>query len=141
MDPMSPHPEQVVITFARCSILALHTTEVHHRDLPEAHGEGRSPGDAADRLADLLARTLDCAPSDWHRETIERAIEDVQAFASHVRTWPGPNKQVMDRQGADSLARGTLRCSPNRDGHVASRFGAPKSPRKLRVFPTQNGTS
>ena len=58
---MSSHPEQVVVTPAGHSILALQTMEVHHREYPEAHGEGRSPEEAAERLADMLVRTLDCA--------------------------------------------------------------------------------
>jgi hypothetical protein len=36
--------------------------------------------DAALRLADLLSRNLDSAPSDWRRQTIVQAIEDVRAF-------------------------------------------------------------
>ena len=83
---MSSHPEQVVVMSAGHSILALQTMEVHHREYPEAHGEGRSPEEAAERLADMLVRTLDCAPSDWRRQAIERAIADVRAFASLART-------------------------------------------------------
>ena len=82
---MPAHPEQVVVTPAGHSILALHMTAVHHRELPEAEGEGSSPEDAANHLARLLARALDGALSDWHRQNLVRVIEDVRAFASHAR--------------------------------------------------------
>jgi hypothetical protein len=78
---MSSNPDQVIVTPAGHSILAVHMAAVHHREFPELQGEGDSPQEAAGRLADLLARTLDSAPSEWRRETIERAIEDVRAFA------------------------------------------------------------
>ena len=42
---------------------------------------GSSPKDAAGRLAELLLLTLDNAPSDWRRQIIQQAIEDVRAFA------------------------------------------------------------
>jgi hypothetical protein len=82
---MLSKPDQVVITPAGYSILAVHTAAVHHRDFPEVQGEGHSPEDAAARLADLLARTLDSAPSDWRRDQIEQAIEDVWAFIRRDR--------------------------------------------------------
>jgi hypothetical protein len=78
---MLSNPDQVVITAAGHSILAVHTTAVHHRAFPEVSGEGDSLEDAAERLADLLARTLDSVPSDWRRGQLEQAIEDVRAFA------------------------------------------------------------
>ena len=44
-------------------------------------GEGALLG-----LAELLAQTLDSAPSDWRRQMIQRAIEDVRAFAETDRS-------------------------------------------------------
>jgi hypothetical protein len=82
---MSCDPGQVVVTPAGYSVLAVHASAAHHRDFPEVQAEGPSPEDAAARLADLLARTLDSAPSDWRREGLERAIEDVRAFARRDR--------------------------------------------------------
>ena len=72
--------EQVVVTPAGPSVIASHTQVAHHRDFPELRGEGETPEDATARLADLLAQTLDCVPSDWRRDQIQRAIEDVRAF-------------------------------------------------------------
>jgi hypothetical protein len=82
---MSCDPDQVIITPAGHSILAVHASAVHHRDFPEVQGEGHSPEAAATRLAEMLARTLDSVPSDWRREKLQQAIEDVRAFAGRDR--------------------------------------------------------
>jgi hypothetical protein len=74
-------PDQVVVTLAGHSMLPVRASVAHHRDFAEVQGEGHSPEAAAARLAELLARTLDSAPSDWRRERLEQAIEDVRAFA------------------------------------------------------------
>ena len=78
---MSSDVAQVIVTPVVHSMVAVHGSAVHHREYAEVSGEGDSPGDAARRLADMLARTLDSVPARWHRERLERAIEDVRAFA------------------------------------------------------------
>ena len=55
---------------------------VHHRDFPEIRAEGPNPKQAASHLANQLARALDSALTEWRRETISRAITDVEAFAA-----------------------------------------------------------
>lgn len=82
---MLSNSDQVVVTPSGHSALEIHGSEAYHRDFPEVRGEGESPADAAARLADLLARSLDSAPSDWRRERIEQAIEDVRAFTERDR--------------------------------------------------------
>ncbi len=82
---MSRGIEQVVVTPAGHAIHTVPSTAVHHRNFPEVNGEGDSAEHAALHLAERLARTLDSAPSDWRREQIRHAIEDVQAFASRGR--------------------------------------------------------
>jgi hypothetical protein len=59
------------------------TTCVHHRDFPEIRVEAGSPKEAAAHLVNKLACTLDSALTDWRRQTIEQAIEDVRAFVEH----------------------------------------------------------
>lgn len=56
------------------------TTRVYHRDFPEIRADGKSPGEAAGQLSHELHRALDSALTDWRRETINRAIEEVKAF-------------------------------------------------------------
>jgi hypothetical protein len=53
----------------------------HHRDFPEVHAQASSPKAAATRLAELLSLTLENAPSDWRRQSIQQAIAEVLAFA------------------------------------------------------------
>ncbi len=60
-------------------------TQVHHRDFPEIRAEGSSPEDAAGHLANHLARALDSALTDWRRETLNKAVADVQAFVAKSR--------------------------------------------------------
>ena len=78
---MISNPNQVIVMTEESPILQVHASSVHHRDFPEVHAEGRSPEDAAARLADLLSQGLESAPSQWRREILERAIADVRAFA------------------------------------------------------------
>ena len=56
------------------------TAVVHHRDFPEIRAEGGSPKEAASHLVNKLARALDSALTDWRRETLDHAMEDVKAF-------------------------------------------------------------
>ena len=58
------------------------TTSVHHRDFPEVRAEGETPEVAAAHLANQLSRALDSALTPWRRQTIEKAIAEVQAFAA-----------------------------------------------------------
>jgi hypothetical protein len=57
------------------------SSEVHHRDFPEIRAHGQSPTDAASHLANQLTRALDTALTQWRRDTIQKAIADVEAFA------------------------------------------------------------
>lgn len=57
------------------------TVQVHHHDFPEIRAHGESPAAAAGHLSNQLTRALDSALTTWRRETIQRAIDDVQTFA------------------------------------------------------------
>ena len=78
---MTSNPGQVVVLTDDHQHALRHGLSAHHRDFPEVHGEGNSPEAAAARLAELLSLTLDNAPSDWRRQSVLQAIEDVRAFA------------------------------------------------------------
>ena len=78
---MTSNPGQVVVLTHDPPYSVLHGLSAHHRDFPEVHGEGCSAKAAAARLAELLSLTLDNAPSDWRRQSVEQAIKDVLAFA------------------------------------------------------------
>jgi hypothetical protein len=78
---MTSNPSQVIVMPEDHGRASVHSLSAHHRDFPEVRAEGASPTDAALRLAELLSLTLDNAPSDWRRQIVEQAIEDVRAFA------------------------------------------------------------
>jgi hypothetical protein len=84
---MLSNPGQVVVVTEQHESVLLHGLSAHHRDFPEVHAEGDSPKAAASRLADLLARSLDNAPSDWRRQSLQQAIADVREFVE--REIPG----------------------------------------------------
>jgi hypothetical protein len=79
---MVSNPDQVILVPEEHDGLFLHATSAHHRDFPEVHAEASSPEAATTRLAELLALSLDNAPSDWSRQYLEQALEDVRAFAA-----------------------------------------------------------
>jgi len=83
---MTSNPCQVIILPGEYTHASVRGLCAHHRDFPEVHGEGSSPRDAAMRLAELLSLSLDNAPSDYRREIIQQAIEDVRAFAEQDRS-------------------------------------------------------
>lgn len=80
---MVSNPSQVIVVPDEHSGILIHGMSAHHRDFPEVHAEGNSPKAAAMRLAEILAQSLDNAPSDWRRQSLKQAIEDVRAFAEH----------------------------------------------------------
>jgi hypothetical protein len=62
-----------------------HSTCVHHRDFPEIRADGENPAVAATYLANQLTRALDTALTPWKRDTLGRAIADIQAFVTQNR--------------------------------------------------------
>jgi len=98
---MTSNPSQVIVTTEDYPFHSVHGLSVHHRDFPEVRGEGGSPEDAAVRLAELLSRTLDSAPSDWRKEMLERAIEDVRAFAKRDHSASECDLSAIPRRDED----------------------------------------
>jgi hypothetical protein len=76
---MESDPSPVVVTTG----VTAGTTRVHHRDFPEIRAEGSNPSEAAAHLVNQLTRALDSALTDWRRQTMQHAIDDVKAFASN----------------------------------------------------------
>jgi hypothetical protein len=58
------------------------SVSVYHRDFPEIRAEGETPAAAAAHLANQLTRALDSALTNWRRDTLGRAIADIQAFVA-----------------------------------------------------------
>jgi hypothetical protein len=55
---------------------------VYHRELPEVRAEGETPTIAATHLVNHLTRALDSALTDWRRQTLNQAIDDVKKFVA-----------------------------------------------------------
>jgi predicted RNase H-like HicB family nuclease len=57
---------------------------VHHRDFPENWTQGETLEIAARHLLNLFSKNLDSVGSSRHRETVERAIADLQEFLAEL---------------------------------------------------------
>jgi hypothetical protein len=68
-------PNQVIVTAGATA----HSVQVHHRDIPELQSHGESPELAAANLVQDLAREIDVAADDLHREPLQQALDDVKA--------------------------------------------------------------
>ena len=64
---------QVIVTAGATA----HSVQVHHQGIPELQSHGESPESAAVNLAQELAREIDDAADDLHREPLQRALDDV----------------------------------------------------------------
>jgi hypothetical protein len=78
---MTSNASQVIVVTQDLHRSLFHGLSAHHREFPEVHAEASSPKAAAARLAEMLSLTLENAPSDWRRQSIQQAIADVLAFA------------------------------------------------------------
>ena len=63
------------------------------------------PAEGATHLSNLLARELEGAGDNWHRESIQQALADVQAFLEG--SWASRRRAV---------GRGTASSPPRADG-------------------------
>lgn len=72
--------DAVIVEVGPCSQCSVQVKRVHHRDFPEARAECGSVEDAVSHLARMLATHRESAGSDWRRESLDRAINDVKAF-------------------------------------------------------------
>lgn len=73
---MEPDSSRVIVTTGTTP----DAFRVHHRDFPEICAEGRTSREAAAHLVNRLVLALDTALTNWRRETLGRAVADVQAY-------------------------------------------------------------
>jgi hypothetical protein len=88
---MSNDPRRIIVTESCCHTCSVHTVLVHHQTLPELQIEALSAEKAAGQLVNRLGAALDSALDPLHREAIQLALADAQAF--------------LDREGATHIAR------------------------------------
>ena len=72
---LAADPSQVIVTAGATA----HSVQVHHHGIPELQSHGESPESATVNLAQDLAREIDGAADDLHREPLQRALDDVNA--------------------------------------------------------------
>ena len=82
---MVSNPSQVIVVPDETRIASHSWYVCAPQRLSRGSCRGRLARAAAMRLAELLALSLDNAPSDWRRQSLEQAIEDVRAFAERDR--------------------------------------------------------
>jgi len=77
---MSADPKRIIVTESCCHSCNVHTVLVHHQTFPELRIEDLSAEKAAGHLANRLGAALDSALDPSHREAIQLALADAQAF-------------------------------------------------------------
>lgn len=83
---MATRGERLIVTVGPCECRAVTTSTVRHRDYPEMEACGATATEAAENLANLLVRALDCVPCDDRRTGVEQALADVQDFVTDHRS-------------------------------------------------------
>jgi len=79
---MSADPRHIVVTQSSCNHCGTDTVEVYHQGFPEMRISGTSAQQAAEHLSKELESELDSVSDPFHRDPVELAIADVQAFLS-----------------------------------------------------------
>jgi hypothetical protein len=79
---------RVVVEDGSCTLCAVPTKLVHHRDFPEIQAECGSVAEGAAYLAGRLSLDREGVASAWHRELIDHAIADVAAFLDALAERP-----------------------------------------------------
>jgi hypothetical protein len=97
--------DRVIVQDGLCAHCAVHVKRVHHRDFPELQAECGTVTEAVAHLADMLVKDREGARSGWHREAIDDAINDVNAY-----------HEALDK--AAQAHREICRCAPRALGRL-----------------------
>jgi hypothetical protein len=93
---MSNDPRRIIVTESCCHACSVHTVLVHHENFPELRIEGLSAEKAAGHLANRLGAALDSALDPLHREAIQLALANAQAFLDR-EAYAHPGRDVSGR--------------------------------------------
>lgn len=97
--------DRVIVTDSLCAHCAVPVKRVHHRDFPELQSECGTVTEAVAHLADMLVKDREGARSGWHREAVDHAIDDVNAY-----------HEALDK--AAEASREICRCGPRALGRL-----------------------
>jgi quercetin dioxygenase-like cupin family protein len=103
---MAGDPKLVVVTEDFCNACGTPRVNVHHQSFPEMCIGGESPDQAAADLARHLKPNLDAVSDPSHRETVRRAIADVEAFLARKEVPPPKLSEVIDVLAAGPAEQG-----------------------------------
>ena len=113
---------QVIVQTGECACHSVHITHIHHRNFPEIWAECGTAAEGAAHLSNLLARELEGAGDDWHRESIRQAVADVQAYVdASGRLVEGPSVEEQHPAHRDPTAPA---CPPEPVGKTCLRTSA-----------------
>jgi hypothetical protein len=101
---MSTSQHRVIVEVGPCEHCSVQVRRVHHRDFPELQAECGSVNEAVAHLAGMLATHREGASSNWHRETVDHAIDDVNAYLKSL-VGDDPEGGEHCRCGARSAAQ------------------------------------
>ena len=91
---MSADPKRIIVTESCCPSCSVHTVLVHHQTFPELQIEGLSAEKAAGHLVNRLGAALDSTLDPLHREAIQHALADAQAFLDR-EGYAHPGRDVL----------------------------------------------
>lgn len=113
---MTANRNSVIVEDSLCIDCTVPTKQVHHRDFPEIRAEGSSVAEGAALLADRLSHAREGIESQWRREGIEQAINDVAAFLGSLEEGDQPSEASCRCE-----ARAPGQCESMRSGTTPSR--------------------
>lgn len=93
---MTADPRTVVVTEEFCNACGTPRVNVHHQSFPEMRISGDSTGQAVDELATRLETNLTAVSDPMHREPVQLAIADVQAFINRDTVPQAKFSEIID---------------------------------------------
>jgi hypothetical protein len=94
--------DRIIVTGGEYERHSVHTAHLHHRDFPELWTEGNSTIEGAERLLNTLAQAREAAESDWHRDALQRAWDDVGEYLASLgdaTAHPAPTRARRKKKG------------------------------------------
>ena len=93
---MATRPSNLIATRGMSACNSVHTMLIHHRDFPEIWAEGGTHLDAATHLLQVLSNGLGGSSSEWQREILVQAIDEVSEYIStQTRIRPGTTMEIV----------------------------------------------
>jgi hypothetical protein len=91
---MSTDRNPLIVNDGQCGWCAVHTKQVHHRDMPELWAEAGTVSEAVEHLVHQLSRARDGAACPLHRETIDRAMSEIMKGLELFRHTENPTESA-----------------------------------------------